>query len=128
MWKKLKQVDYRCWICLALVLGSIALAVFFYEYPLIRIGEASDSLWRSVAYFLHQRANLFESFPEQTVNRYSGVSLSDAFGMDFFVIKEKLSSLGDEIFVGANFWAYCYFLVKSRCRVMLVLENGCNIR
>ncbi len=50
MLKKFKNIDYRHWIAVAVLLGSVALCLFVYRYPLLRLIEGGEAFGRSIAY------------------------------------------------------------------------------
>ena len=113
MWKKLKQLDYRHLLCLALVLGSVALGIFVYKYPFVRVGESLNDFGRALAYTVTDLIGIAERAPEQTVNEFSGVDLMEIFNIDASGIRDKLTSVWREIFVWENFASYLFFLLRG---------------
>lgn len=112
MWKKLKQIDYRHWIAALLVLGSAALCVFVYKYPLLRLWESICAFGRSMAYAFLDMLELYEAHPiTQTTNDFSAVDLKSAIGIDFPELWRRISGVWSEIFVKENFFYYLIFLL-----------------
>lgn len=119
MWKKLRTIDYRHWICATVLLGSIALCLFYYKYPVIRLIESCEAFGRSVAYTFLDLFNLSERFPlAQTVNEYSRVNLSNAIGLNLDTLREKLTGVWSQIFVWEHFRIYLYFLLWWTIRIL----------
>ena len=112
MLQRLKAIDRRHWISLALVLASAALCLFVYRYPLVRIKEAAVDFGHSFAYFFR---SIFVE-PEElsaegvTVNTYSGVDLLSVLGFDMATIVAKMQALGSQIFVAENLQLYMVYL------------------
>ena len=112
MWKKLRYADYRHWISIALILGSLALCFFCYQYPIQRLIEAGEAFGRSVAYTFLDLFELGEDAAiEQTVNQYSNVDLNAAIGIDLETLYAKLTGVWSQIFVWEHFRAYLVFLL-----------------
>ena len=125
MIKKLKQINYRHWISLALVLGSVALCIFVYKYQLIRLWESISAFGRAIAYAFLDLFELYETHPiAQTVNDFSAVDLSGAVGIDFAELWRRLSAVWSEIFVGLHFQFYLIYLLWYFTRFMYY---GCII-
>lgn len=112
MWARIRRIDYRHWVSLVLILGTLALGVFVYEYPFYRLIEALVDFGKAVAYFF---ADLFGAeFPyEQSVNAFSRVDVGHHIGIDLQEIYRRLTGLWDEIFVLENFAEYLGFLLMS---------------
>ena len=120
MWKKLKETDYRLWLCFALVIGSILLGVAVYEYPFIRFGESMGDFGRVMAYAFTDLMELSEGPPmEQTVNNFSSVDLRELIDVDFSGISDKLSGVWSQIFVRENWQYYSMFLLWWFVRYLL---------
>ena len=112
MLKKIKRIDYRHVLCLALVLGSAALGIFVYRYPLTRLGESIEAFLRSIAFAFIDMAELSERFQiMQTVNNYSKVELAPIIGFDYEALRDKLTGVWSQVFVGIHFQYYLIFLL-----------------
>ena len=75
MLKKLKSIDYRHWICLALILASLALGLFVYRYPYVRLIEGGRDLGQSIANFFCTKVLGAEEAPFTfSVNEYSSIA------------------------------------------------------
>ena len=119
MWKKIKSINYRHWISLALVLGSAALCVFVYRYPLIRLWESISAFGRSFAYAFANAYGFADRFPiEQTVNSYSSVDLEKIIGFDMEILYRKLTGVWEAVPVGLHFQYYLLFLLWHFTRFM----------
>ncbi len=119
MLKKLKQINYRHFIAAGLVLGSAALCVFVYKYPLVRLWESIIAFIRAIAYSFMDLLELPEA-PEitQTVNDFSRVDLTGAIGIDVDELWRRLSGVWSEIFVWEHFQYYLIFLLWHFTRFM----------
>lgn len=104
---KIKQVDYRHYICGAFMVASILLAIFRFPLSFPRIGEGFVDIWNSGKFYV---AELFsvEVFGRVTVMDFSNVSLELPFGIpqtwDEFVMAWK--SFWNLFFSEDNFSAY----------------------
>ncbi len=125
MLRKFKNIDYRHWISLALLLGSIALCLFYYRFPVVRLIESAEAFGRSIAYTFLDLFNLADRFPiEQTVNNYTTVNLTNAIGIDVYELRDKLTGVWSQIFIGWHFKAYLIFLLYWTVQV---LYYGCIV-
>ena len=112
MWNKLKSINYRHWLCLGIILGSVALGVFVYQYPFYRFLEGLGDFGRIIAYTFADLLGLGDRLPfQQTVNDFSAVNLQSEIGIDLAEIVRKLTELKDHIFVGENLLQYLSFLL-----------------
>lgn len=119
MWKKLRSINYRHWICAAILLGSAALCLFYYQYPVIRLIESGEAFGRSIAYTFLDLFDLTERFPiSQTINDYTRVNLTNTIGFDFETLQEKLTGVWSQIFVWDHFVYYLYFLLWWTIRIL----------
>ena len=122
MWNKIKQTDYRHYICAALLLGALALGIFVYQYPWLRLIEAVDDLWRSIAYSFADLFGAADRLPfAQTVNSFSRVDLNHHVGIDVAEIVRRLTGLKDQIFVWQNFFMYVIWLLWWLTRILMRL-------
>ncbi len=122
MWKRLRRIDYRHWIALAVLLGTVSLGVFVYKYPFYRLLEGIADLVKAVVYCF---ANFYEkahklSF-EQTVNEFSKVDLQYYIGIDLEEIYRRLTCLKDEIFVLRNFTVYLVYVMIGFCKFLCIV-------
>ena len=112
MLKIFKRFDYRHLIAVAILLGSIALEIFVYRYPLLRLIESGEAFGRSIAQTFLDLIGLAEDYPvEQTVNEFSNVDLSSAINIDLEALQNKLTGVWSQLFVGEHFRAYLLFLL-----------------
>lgn len=128
MWKKIKSIDYRHWISLALVLGSAVLCLFVYRYPITRLWESVSAFGRAFAFAFANTYDFSELITfEQTVNNFTAVDLTNAIGIDFTELWRRLTEVWDHVFIGEHFqyylvfllWHFTQFLYYS-CIVMLI--------
>jgi len=125
MLKKIKSINYRHWISLALVLGSAALCLFVYRYPVIRLWESVAAFGRAFAYAFLNAYGWAEQLPiAQTVNDFSAVDLAQTINFDIHELADKLTRVWDEIPVGINLRYYGLFLLWHTTRA---LYNACII-
>ena len=121
MWKKIKKMDYRHYIALAVLLGTAALG-FLYQWNFARIREAGRDLGRA---FLYMIASFFDRADElaaaQTVNTFSGVNLWDAVGVDMDGLIARWSGVWSQIFVGENFAYYLLFLLFKSIQIIYMV-------
>lgn len=123
MLKKFKNIDYRHWIAVAVLLGSIALCLFVYRYPLLRLIEGGEAFGRSIAYTFLDLIGIAEEHPiTQTVNELSRVDLSSAIGFDFNTLRDKLTGVWEQLFVGDHFRAYLLFLLWYSIRALYWID------
>lgn len=106
---KTHKIDYRHFLSLALILGSVAM-IFVYRWPLLRAGEACRDFGRA---FVYSFASLlgFELPFEQTVNTFSAVDLWQYLGIDLAALIAKWANVWQQIFVWENFLQYLLFLL-----------------
>ncbi len=125
MLKKIKSIDYRHWISVAVLLGSVALCLFVYRYPLLRLIEGGEAFGRSFAYAFLDALELADGFPiAQTVNELSRVDLSTAINIDFAALWDKLTGVWSQLFVGDHFRAYLLFLLWYTFRALYWIDIG----
>ena len=112
MWKKLKEINYRHWICAALWISSLVLCLFIYKYPVIRVIESGEAFCRSIAYTFLDLFGIYDRFPvEQTVNNYTAVNLTAVIGFNLEMLRDKLIGVWGEILVWEHFVYYLIFLL-----------------
>ena len=112
MLKILKRIDYRHLIAVAILLGSVALEIFVYRYPLLRLIESGEAFGRSIAQTFLDMLGLAEDYSiRQTVNEFSRVDLSSAIGINIDELRNKLTDVWSQLFVGEHFRAYLLFLL-----------------
>lgn len=80
VFKFLKETDYRHYICVAITLGFIALAIFVFPNAFVRIIESCVDLGTSVAYYV-QELFYAEWHVRPTVIDYSKISWTPIFGL-----------------------------------------------
>ncbi|MGN0807228.1 MAG: hypothetical protein ACI4MN_02110 [Candidatus Coproplasma sp.] len=68
--KFLKSLDYRHWIMIALIVASVALIPFFFQYAHLRIGESLVALWNSLKYYVSELLGL-DLHGDITVNEFT---------------------------------------------------------
>ena len=99
--------NYRHWICIALVLGSVVLIPFCFKYAHLRIGESFVALWNSGKYYV---AELFgvELHGELTVNEFTKQPFALPLNLprSWEEFKENLSNYWSIFFSMENFSAY----------------------
>ena len=109
---KRRRINWKHLLAIALLLGSVALCLFVYKYPLVRLWESISAFGRAIAYAFLDLMDLYESHPvAQTVNDYSRVDLISAIGIDFAELWRRISGVWSEIFVKENFFYYLIFLL-----------------
>ena len=122
MWKILKRFDYRHLIAVAVLLGSVALEFFVYRYPLLRLIESGEAFGRSIAHTVLDLIGLAEKRPiTQTVNNFSRVDLSTAIGLDLDALRNKLTGVWSQLFIGEHFRAYWNFLLLGSLRILFYI-------
>lgn len=122
MLKKLKSINYRHWICLALILTSLALGLFVYRYPYVRLIEGGRDLGQSIANFFCTKVLGAEEAPFTfSVNEYSSIDLREVIGFDLELFADKLTGVWSEIFVGEHFMMYLLFLIYNLLMFTLVV-------
>ena len=125
MWKKLKTIDYRHYIALLMILGSVAIGLMVYEYPFIRFFEACRDFGRSIVGTVFKLLGQEASEGWYTVNDFSSVDLKDIFGINLEEFQAKFTNVWE--FVGRKdyFFFYLlfllYYLVQFLIRFCLVL-------
>ncbi|MBQ9098504.1 MAG: hypothetical protein IJY50_03650 [Clostridia bacterium] len=123
MLKKIKSINWRHWLCLGIILGSVALGVFVYQYPFYRLLEGISDFGRIIAYTFADLIELGDRLPfRQTVNDFSAVNLQSEIGIDLAEIVRKLTELKDHIWVGQNFLQYLIFLLYHLTRFLYYLS------
>ena len=119
MWARIKSINYRHWVSLALILGTVALGVFVYEYPFYRLIEAFADFGKAVAYCFADLFGMADELPfEQTVIQFSRVDVQQHLGIDLREIYRRLAGLWDEIFVMRNFVEYLTFLFMGLIKIL----------
>ena len=109
---KRRRINWKLLLGITCLLGSVALCLFVYKYPLIRLWESISTFGRAIAYAFLDLMDLYEAHPvAQTVNDYSRVDLNSAIGIDFRELWRRLSGVWSEIFVKEHFYFYFIFLL-----------------
>ena len=123
MTQKHKRINYRHWISLALLLGSVALCIFVYEYPLLRLIESGEAFGRSIAQTFLDAFGLSDGDPiTQTVNEYSRVDLFTATGIDLPALRNKFTGVWSQLFVWTHFRAYLLFLLWEFVQILYYVD------
>ena len=108
MWKKLKAIDYRHYIALLMILGSVAIGLMVYEYPFIRFFEACRDLGRSAmgAFWKIYEKEVPEGW--FTVNEFSYLDLKEILGINLEEFQYKFTNVWQ--FVGRKEY-FLYYLI-----------------
>lgn len=122
MWKKVRDIDYRHWVCLAILLGSLVLGVFVYKYPFYRLIESVADFGKSFVHCIAHFLGKGQSVPfDQSINEFSKVNIAYYIGIDLDEIYRRLTALKDEIFVMRNFIVYLFYVMLNFCKIMIVV-------
>ena len=122
MWKKIRRVDYRHWICLAVLLGSLALGVFVYKYPFYRLIESVVDFGKSfVGCIFHFLKKGYLLPFDQSINEFSKVDLQYYIDIDLEEIYRRLTGLKDQIFVLRNFTLYLFYVLIGFCKFLIIV-------
>ena len=93
LFKKLKKINYRHYICAAITLGFIACAIFVFPKAITRIFEAFKDIWNSILFYFSELL-LLDNDITITVNDYSVVPWTPFLGLpatweEFLVLWDK---------------------------------------
>lgn len=112
MFKKIRQINYKHYICILITLLFLALAIFYFKYSHLRIIESIRDLGLSIAYYFLELLELDSSLINPTVNDFTNQKFMLPLNLpgEWNEFKELFIKYFEYVFTWDNFVNYLKFI------------------
>ncbi len=117
--KKVKRIEYRYLIWLALIAGSIALGVFVYDKSYVRLWQSIKNVGTSAAYYFVEVFGIDAKITTD-ITKLIEIDISELLPFSLNEMLQKLEKLFPALFVWENFQAYLLYVLQLTEVILLL--------